>query len=439
MTDSIPKALRWHEGMLLAPQHFQQQSARLEAALHFYAGRAAPYFYGVCEISVDAAMLNSKRFRIESIDAIMPDGLYISKPPPLLDLAPFKAEAEKAPLRIYLCVPKADTATKVGAMARFTVGKAEETDDTDPNADEGQHAVTIERLEPNATLVALESSTGGYTRMPVAEVEYTDSAFRLTNYVPPMLKVADKPWCAWLTDRCREIARQVRGKADYLLQMIRSPVGSANRPNFERQLNSLMAALPEYEVHLESGEVHPYNLYISLCTLAAHVATVGMVTEVPQYPRYDHENITEIFESVGGSLNTAIELGVQESFTEYRFDGEGHQFTLPFREEWVGRKIVLGFMGTPPPEIVAWAESSYIGTDRHIQSMTRNRDIGCGRERDDAHEGLRRRPGTILFTLAEDLRRIEPGETIHVYNPVKSPSDPAPQAVLLYIKHEQEE
>lgn len=442
MTDArlpIPHALRWHEGMLLAPQHFQQQSTRFESMLHYYAGVSAPFFWGIVDIEIDEAMLDHRVFRVANIQAIMPDGLYVSAPPEPLDLTPHKAEAEKAPLRIHLCVPQASVAERQGVMARFVVGSADAVADEDPDADEGQLAVTVPRLLPNATLAAIQTGAGGVIRLPLAEVEYVDSQFRLTEYVPPHFKTSDADWCKPVYERCKEVARKVRGKANYLLEMIQSPVGSANRPRFERQLNSLVGALPEFETHLESNEVHPYVLYTSLCTLSAHVATVGTVDEIPRYPRYDHHNISELFESVSGSLFNAIDLGVQENFTEYRFEGQGHEFTLPFEEDWVGRKLVLGFLGTPPQEMAVWAESCYIGTDQHIDSMTRNRDIGAGRARDDAHEGLRRRPGTLLFTLDDALRRVEPGETLHIYNPVAGDNDPAPTRVVMYVKHASED
>lgn len=432
---AIPDGLRWHEGMLLSPQHFQQQSLRFEAMLHYYASMASPFFWGVCQLEIDEVALDNRVLQVQAIQAVMPDGLFVSTPPARLELMPFKADAEKAPLRITLCVPEAAVADRQGAMARFVVEPGNAISDLDPDADEGQVAVTIPRLRPNVKLAATEAGTGGQVRLPIAEVEYSDSAFRLTDYVPPHFKTHDAAYCKALLELCQDVARKVRGKAHYLLEMIRSPVGSANRPRFERQLNSLMAALPAFEAHLDSGQVHPYQLYVALCTLGVHVATVGSVDEIPRYPRYDHDNITEVFTSVAGSLQSAIDLGVQENFTEYRLDGEGHNFTIPFREEWVGRKLVLGFLGQPTPEIIAWAENCYIGTDSHIESMSKNRDVGAKRVRDDQHEGLRRRPGTILYTLDEGLRRIEPGETMHVYNPLHGPNDAAPNRVVLYVQN----
>lgn len=432
---SIPNAIRWHEGMLLAPQHFQQQSARFEALVQFYASVATPFGFGVCNIKVDAGLLDHRIFRLQLIEAVMPDGQYLAVTPPHLDLAPYKAEAERQPVRVYLCVPEMSVAQRTGAMARAVAAPSEPAQDLDPEADEGQTAVPIPRLQPNVRLVAGEAGTGGYTRLPVAEIEYVDSAFHLTSYVPPHFKVSSEEWCRSVIGPCQSVARKVRSKANYLLEMIRSPVGSSNRPRFEQQLHSLMAGLPLIDVHLQAVEVHPYTLYTALCSLAANVAAVASVEEIPRYPRYDHENIAEIFEAVARATFAALDLGVQESFTEFRLDGEGHYFSIPFRQEWVGRKIVLGLLGEPVPDIVNWGEDCYIGSESHIEIMSKNRDVGARRARDDQHEGLRRRPGTILFTLAEDLRRIEPGEVMHVFNPVYGGNDPAPTRVLLYVKH----
>lgn len=434
-SSNIPNAIRWHEGMLLAPQHFQQQSHRFDVLLHHYASMACPFFWGVSNIAIDEAMLDDKVLRVNDIEAIMPDGMYVSGTLPDLDLSPYKADAERSPLRIFLCVPDAAVAERQGVMARYLVDKGDSVSDTDPEADEGQVAVPIPRLKPNVQLIATEAGTAGRVRMPIAEVEYSESAFHLTNYIPPHTKISRAPWCKSIMLVCEDVAKKVRGKANYLVEMIRSPMASSSRPQFERQLNSLLAGLPEFEAYLAAGEVHPYRLFVSLCALSLHVSAVATLDEIPRFPRYDHENIAELFAGVGKALNDTLDLGVQESFTEFRLDGEGHHFQIPFREEWVGHKLVLGFLGEPAAEIINWAEDCYIGTESHIDAMSKNRDIGARRTRDDQQEGLRRRPGTVLYTIGEDLRRVEPGEQLHIFNPVMGSNDVAPTRVLLYVKH----
>ena len=38
----VPDAIKWHEGMMLAPQHFQQMALRGEQLLVYHVAAAAP-------------------------------------------------------------------------------------------------------------------------------------------------------------------------------------------------------------------------------------------------------------------------------------------------------------------------------------------------------------------------------------------------------------
>src|SRR5436190_1813629 len=43
----VPGAIQWHEGMLLAPQHFQWLSLRQETLLQYHASAISPFHWGV--------------------------------------------------------------------------------------------------------------------------------------------------------------------------------------------------------------------------------------------------------------------------------------------------------------------------------------------------------------------------------------------------------
>ena len=49
----VPAAIQWHEGMLLAPQHFQQLGARQERLLHYHVETVSPFHYGVRSLRLD--------------------------------------------------------------------------------------------------------------------------------------------------------------------------------------------------------------------------------------------------------------------------------------------------------------------------------------------------------------------------------------------------
>ena len=67
--------IQWHEGMLLAPHHFQNQDARIENLLFFHLSHLCPFFWGVKHLVIDENMLGSGRVRVSRIEGTMPDGL----------------------------------------------------------------------------------------------------------------------------------------------------------------------------------------------------------------------------------------------------------------------------------------------------------------------------------------------------------------------------
>ena len=50
----VEDRIQWHEGMLLAPQHFQQTSARLDSLVAWHTLLAAPFSWGVRRLRIDA-------------------------------------------------------------------------------------------------------------------------------------------------------------------------------------------------------------------------------------------------------------------------------------------------------------------------------------------------------------------------------------------------
>ena len=69
--------IQWHEGMLLAPQHFQQESARIDALVGWQTLAGQPAAWGVRRLVVDEALLSRGVLRISLLEAILPDGMAV--------------------------------------------------------------------------------------------------------------------------------------------------------------------------------------------------------------------------------------------------------------------------------------------------------------------------------------------------------------------------
>src|SRR5262245_10841696 len=106
----IPAAVQWHEGMLLAPQHFQQLAWRQEALLHYHTLAAAPFYWGVRHVRVDPVLLLSGTLRVVELEALMPDGLLVTHAPHVaegleIDLTLYTEVIRQAAVTVHLAVP----------------------------------------------------------------------------------------------------------------------------------------------------------------------------------------------------------------------------------------------------------------------------------------------------------------------------------------------
>ena len=72
--------IQWHEGMLLSPQHFQQEAARVDSLMSSQLLRSQPRAWGIASLSVSEAALASQQFEVEQLEAILPDGTLVSWP-----------------------------------------------------------------------------------------------------------------------------------------------------------------------------------------------------------------------------------------------------------------------------------------------------------------------------------------------------------------------
>ncbi|MBL0942311.1 MAG: type VI secretion system baseplate subunit TssK, partial [Alphaproteobacteria bacterium] len=68
----VTDAIQWHEGMLLLPQHFQQNDVRQTELLQFHISEVSPFHWGVRYCEIDSAMLVSGVLYFLALEAIMP-------------------------------------------------------------------------------------------------------------------------------------------------------------------------------------------------------------------------------------------------------------------------------------------------------------------------------------------------------------------------------
>ena len=66
---SVPEAVSWSEGMLLSPQHFQQNDIYWHALLQHHLSVLQPHCWGVLELALDPTELVKGRVVVERLRA----------------------------------------------------------------------------------------------------------------------------------------------------------------------------------------------------------------------------------------------------------------------------------------------------------------------------------------------------------------------------------
>src|SRR3954471_13069314 len=101
----------WSEGMLVSPQHLQQQDLYIERLIDQRIAALTPYRWGVFAVEIDAGGLGADQLRLTRFVGVLPDGLYLAfdgnepECPPARPIGAHFAPAQ-ASCDVFLCAPK---------------------------------------------------------------------------------------------------------------------------------------------------------------------------------------------------------------------------------------------------------------------------------------------------------------------------------------------
>ncbi|WNG35732.1 hypothetical protein F0U61_20205 [Archangium violaceum] len=431
----LPAAVQWHEGMLLAPQHFQQQDRRYEALLHLHLGLAMPFHWGVSQLQYDRSLLFAGTLRILELEAILPDGLVISHRANTegglqLSLGGLKGVDWQHPVRMHVAV--ASEQRGVPGPGRFVSTTSE------PLVDESTSdmPLRIAQLQPRLELFA-NIPPAGYSALPLLKVRREHESFFVEEYLPPLMAV---PFDSPLGERCDRLTLRIRQKAASLVEALRARTAEPTQLAENQQLlRWLVAGLPAFEAVLRSGTPHPFGLYLALCTLAGHLAPLSESRIPPAFPAYEHLDPLRSFDPVFSFIEGSLEEGVSEAYTRVKLDAEAGGFSTRFLPSWMGRELVLEVQGgpnIPRQQLLGWVASCRIGSDGRHRLMRETRTLGARRELIEGRPGLVPRPHSLLFSLEANPTFIRSDERLLLENTLEPREVQTPSAISLLIRKE---
>lgn len=428
--------IQWHEGMLLSPQHFQQMELRHQQILRYHLQRLSPFHWGIHHFKLDPVVLAAGVIRLLEIDAVMPDGLIIyrsSDEAPLeLDLTPFKEDLAKEETTIYLVVPERTTTSSpiIGEWPRYaSVEGPEIIDENTPD-----NVIRIPRLVPKISLMAGVVPPARYEYIPLARIRYQDEAYFLAPYIPPCFMVHRH---SLLGERCADLALKMREKSSYLAEKWQNQIGTELLRETSELLRPLAESLPLLEAIVSTGKTHPYDLYLTLCTLAGRLATLRLSQVIPSFPPYHHN---EILKSIDPLLNwmDQVTSSIERTYTILPFNQNDRLFYHKLAQTWTEESLLVGIRipaTMTAHEMTEWVRECVIATESHIETARLRRVTGAPREMisEDEMADLMPGSGLQLYRIKMDPHYIKPGENLMIFHAADQ-FDKRPAGIVLYLK-----
>ncbi|MDF2867911.1 MAG: type secretion system-associated protein [Gammaproteobacteria bacterium] len=310
---SLQSKVIWSEGMLLRPEHFQQNNRYLENLIKLRCNSS--YSWGFTELYLDVELLKLGKFNLTASRGVFADGTCFVMP--LNDNLPKPIDIPKQLKNalVYLCVPvnqpnmpeinyqdlqQADTSYRYQS-AQLTV-----SDNTKPNSE--TNTIEIARLQPRLMLENEDRS--GYICLAVAKIVETqiDNQVILDNtFIPPCLNCQVSPRLIGLI---REIATLMHYRGNAIIERL----GNAQRTNISELNDFLLLQLlnriaPLLEHWLKGGNLHPEQLYTHMLQCYGELSTFTHKTRRPAVlPPYQHDNIQANFDTLMANLTSALNV-----------------------------------------------------------------------------------------------------------------------------------
>ena len=308
----------WTEGMVLQPQHFQQQDRHANRQLEGRLSSAVPWPWGFVGLQVDDAALLQGRIVVNVARGVFPDGLVFAVPGD--DPAPpsFEVAADVRDAIVVLAVPMlrpgvAESDVESSETAMPPRYRAHNLDVADAHAASLREApVQIGRL--NVRLMLARDANEGYSAIGVARIVERRADGRVTldpNYVPPMLHA---PASAVLDGFLREVHGMLHQRGEALAARLVQPGRAGIGEIADFLLLQLVNRQEPLFAHLQRlSLLHPERLYEQCLALAGELSTFREQRRPPAYAEYRHDDLATCFRSLMVDLRQSLSMVLEQT------------------------------------------------------------------------------------------------------------------------------
>ncbi|WP_169708782.1 type VI secretion system baseplate subunit TssK [Trinickia terrae] len=446
MRTLFPDPICWFEGMPLLPQHFQTQALHAAGHAALLAGAARPQYWGVLALEQEEAGLAQGLVRITALDAILSDGLPIrhTADDPVLELKIDVSKAFTSPeeaVTVYLAVPPLYRGGQLDQRgSRYRQHQSVDVPDLAAGADPAlmPTPASVTTWRPRLHLMT-DLGNQEYNRLPLMRLRQQGGCLTLTEYAAPCPFVSPGSLLGLrvtgIADRAREKCMFLAGRLD----AARRAGELDDVAQVERQLAALWLRLPEAEAALQSGSIHPLELYCILTGMAGALASLRPESGVPRFKPFVYMELLASFDPLLEWIDEALAT-IRQGYRVRQFTMEAGSFWIaqPFDAGAAQRELVIGLRmpaDAGEHDAGAWLKQAVIASRPHVPTLARQRMRGLAHRPLARDERARYSAGedTAMFAITLDDAWFDRTEPLHldVRAGVRSV---APWAVQLFMQ-----
>ncbi len=355
----------WSEGLLMSPQHLQQQDLFHESLLSDRLDAIDPFNWGVTRVELDKKALSANQIKLAAFRGVLPDGTVLAFDENHAEAPASRVIAEHFPhtqlsLDVYLGLPAEregidNFAPQSAAPVRYAQQRREVLDMAGSNT---SVEVTFARRRP--LLLFGDESRDGLTCMKIVEIVRDDAGGLVVAepYIPPCQRVSAS---AFLMAGLRRLLGTMVTRHT-ALSAARSEAGKSSVEFGAKDvtrfllLSTINAYIPVLTHVVDSGHVSPHACYILLSQLAGQLTTFSTEIGPTDLPSFVYTDLRSTFETLLARLTALLQSTIEEHYVSVPLEGRPNgMYVATLQEErvWACDRFLLAIKTDLPEQPTA--------------------------------------------------------------------------------------
>ncbi len=350
----------WYEGMFLRPQHFQTQERYRKRGLRQNIDFSVPYAWGLRHLEIDEDALRNGRLLVRQLQARFRSGTVLDIPidrsldpiaiRPVLD--------QSGEVEIHIAIPL--NLASAGDPIAEGRNRYQQIEMLVPDEHDRQlQPIMVNQIQP--FLIAKHLLGEGYESLPVVRLRRSSSSPEameiVQTFIPPILcsnasQVLKQHIIESLSDiinrKLDALSVSLENSSSTNASQIFSDLATFNRLSLLNQTSAIISVLAN------TYDMSPIWIYRNLCDMIGRLAILGISRNrvVGQLPRYDHEELGQVFFALKRRIQELLETLENPGFLERSFVGVASRMQVSLEPNWLepGWTMLIGIRSDLDPQ-----------------------------------------------------------------------------------------